>query len=572
MGVEIEESQVTDAENCVVLKCIKSWQRAYSFTTNSNLFTLMKPEGPKAPVELGPTYSWAPKSTLPSPSGDIVSDTLESWQGVFDAAAERNPRRAMAIRELALARIHELHKNLRAKLNQQNTKAGIQEKPEHQDGTIQRNIRVLNVALSAFPLNVRVKIIPEEFFALNDSVDEMEQFRKLFQVTQKAIIVMSDAILLDALTLLEKLCESWIQHKWAKTDGREIDDDLSGYRSILLAFPHEALANLPKESFSDDSSFSLQDKIKFLRRNLPSTFDTLRKWFDLKSTTGAFQTARAIHHINRQFDLKSKSEALQTSLSELEAMEARPLPSGLTEKEEAKIYREHVRKVRRIFESLGSNQIRVLDCPYPGESLTSLREKRIAHFSALRADCAARQVRLEEEKKEHARQELIQSEFDAPYRRGCTERESLSRPAKPFAGISDIGSRSGKKSYGVLFGGLFGICLCMALYSLYQDETPSLSWTVLLCALWSSGILLWESNKSQTASIARRSKAWGGKAFKFMVQTLAWALGGVFAFVLISGSMNPGRTFTFQNSLFAGCIVAVARVALVLLLSQDSKK
>ena len=410
----------------------------------------------------------------------------------------------MAIRQLHLARIHVLHKNLRAKLNQQNAKTGIQEKPGQQGGTIQSYIMPLKLALSAFPLNVRVKIVPEDFFTLSDSVDEMEQFRKLFEVTQNAIIVMSDAILLDALTLLEKLCESWIQHKWAKTDGREIDDDLSDYRSILLAFPREALANLPKESFSDDSSFSLQDKIKFLRRNLPSTFDTLRKWFDLKSTSGSFQSARAIH-------LKSTSEALQTALSELEAMEARPLPSGLTEKEEAKIYREHVRKVRRIFESLGSDQVRVLDCPNPGESLTSLREKRIAHFSALRADYAARQVKLEEEKKEHARQELMQSEFDAPYRRGCTERESLSRPAKPFAGISDIGSSSGKKSYGVLFGGLFGISLCMALYSLYQDETPSLSWTVLLCALWASGILLWESNKQQAASIARRSKAWGAK-------------------------------------------------------------
>ena len=239
----------------------------------------MKPEGQNAPVELGLTYSLSPTSGI-----DVVSDTLESWQDVFDKAAKRNPRRAMAIRQLHLARIHVLHKNLRAKLNQQNAKTGIQEKPGQQGGTIQSYIMPLKLALSAFPLNVRVKIVPEDFFTLSDSVDEMEQFRKLFEVTQNAIIVMSDAILLDALTLLEKLCESWIQHKWAKTDGREIDDDLSDYRSILLAFPREALANLPKESFSDDSSFSIQDKIRFLRRNLPPTLDILRKWFDHKST------------------------------------------------------------------------------------------------------------------------------------------------------------------------------------------------------------------------------------------------------------------------------------------------
>lgn len=41
-------------------------------------------------------------SLAPTAGIDVVSDTLESWQGVFDAAARRNPTRAMAIREKGL--------------------------------------------------------------------------------------------------------------------------------------------------------------------------------------------------------------------------------------------------------------------------------------------------------------------------------------------------------------------------------------------------------------------------------------------------------------------------------------
>lgn len=51
-------------------------------------------------------FSLSPQSGI-----DIVSDTLESWQGVFDAAAKRNPTRAMAIRDLAQQRINKLGEN-----------------------------------------------------------------------------------------------------------------------------------------------------------------------------------------------------------------------------------------------------------------------------------------------------------------------------------------------------------------------------------------------------------------------------------------------------------------------------
>lgn len=244
----------------------------------------MKLEDQKAPVELGPTYSFAPKSTLPSPSGDVVIDALESWQGVFDSAAKRNPTRTMALRQNALNEMRKLNVNLRAKLNQQNRKADIQEKQEQQGEAIKSNFRKLYSLLSHFPSDMRIKIIPEGYYGPSDSADEMEQLREVFELTQNAIFVMSDAILLDAIKLLEKLCDSWIQHKWAKTDGPEINEDLSNYRYFILTFPPEALANLPKESFSDDSSFSIQDKIRFLRRNLPPTLDILRKWFDHKST------------------------------------------------------------------------------------------------------------------------------------------------------------------------------------------------------------------------------------------------------------------------------------------------
>ncbi|CAB4164963.1 hypothetical protein UFOVP817_18 [uncultured Caudovirales phage] len=49
------------------------------------------------------TFSLSPASGI-----DIVSDTLESWQDVFDKAAKRNPTRAMAIRDLAQQRINRL--------------------------------------------------------------------------------------------------------------------------------------------------------------------------------------------------------------------------------------------------------------------------------------------------------------------------------------------------------------------------------------------------------------------------------------------------------------------------------
>lgn len=48
-------------------------------------------------------FSLSPQSGI-----DIVSDTLESWQEVFDKAAKRNPARAMAIRDLAQQRINRL--------------------------------------------------------------------------------------------------------------------------------------------------------------------------------------------------------------------------------------------------------------------------------------------------------------------------------------------------------------------------------------------------------------------------------------------------------------------------------
>jgi len=53
--------------------------------------------------KMGSTFSLSPQSGI-----DIVSDTLESWQDVFDKAAKRNPARAMAIRDLAQQRINRL--------------------------------------------------------------------------------------------------------------------------------------------------------------------------------------------------------------------------------------------------------------------------------------------------------------------------------------------------------------------------------------------------------------------------------------------------------------------------------
>lgn len=43
----------------------------------------------------------------------------------------------------------------------------------------------------------------------------------------------------------------------------------------------------------------------------------------------------------------------------------------------------------------------------------------------------------------------------------------------------------------VLLGGVFAICACICVYSLSEDEQPSLSWAVLLCGMWAAAVWLW---------------------------------------------------------------------------------
>jgi hypothetical protein len=59
----------------------------------------------------------------------------------------------------------------------------------------------------------------------------------------------------------------------------------------------------------------------------------------------------------------------------------------------------------------------------------------------------------------------------------------------------------------VLVSGLFVICVAVTLYSLSQDDSPSLSWATILCGMWSAGVWLWQSwmlpSKAKLVTFAR---------------------------------------------------------------------
>jgi hypothetical protein len=61
----------------------------------------------------------------------------------------------------------------------------------------------------------------------------------------------------------------------------------------------------------------------------------------------------------------------------------------------------------------------------------------------------------------------------------------------------------------VLVSGLFVICVAVTLYSLSQDDSPSLSWATILCGMWSAGVWLWQPwmlpSKARLAKLARVS-------------------------------------------------------------------
>jgi hypothetical protein len=48
----------------------------------------------------------------------------------------------------------------------------------------------------------------------------------------------------------------------------------------------------------------------------------------------------------------------------------------------------------------------------------------------------------------------------------------------------------------ILVAGLFAICTTVAAYSLYEDNDPPLTWTLLLCGIWSTGVWLWGEHLS----------------------------------------------------------------------------
>jgi hypothetical protein len=61
----------------------------------------------------------------------------------------------------------------------------------------------------------------------------------------------------------------------------------------------------------------------------------------------------------------------------------------------------------------------------------------------------------------------------------------------------------------VLVGGLFAICVAVTIYSLNEGDSPSLSWTTILCGMWSAGVWLWQPwmlpSKTRLAKLARVS-------------------------------------------------------------------
>ena len=93
-GVSVRsDKEITDSTAAVYMKLAKE---GYAASVEDGRAVLRgKP--------VGSTFSLSPTSGI-----DIVSDTLESWQDVFDKAAKRNPTRAMAIRDLAQQRINRL--------------------------------------------------------------------------------------------------------------------------------------------------------------------------------------------------------------------------------------------------------------------------------------------------------------------------------------------------------------------------------------------------------------------------------------------------------------------------------
>lgn len=59
----------------------------------------------------------------------------------------------------------------------------------------------------------------------------------------------------------------------------------------------------------------------------------------------------------------------------------------------------------------------------------------------------------------------------------------------------------------VLIGGVFVICAAISIYALSEKDSPSLSWTLILCGMWSAGVWLWRPwmlpAKSQLLKVAR---------------------------------------------------------------------
>lgn len=187
--------------------------------------------------DTGSTFSLSPQSGI-----DIVSDTLESWQDVFDKAAKRNPTRAMAIRDLAQQRINRLGEmwaadrwtakgdKIRAVVEKR-TKGSLDDEQAMREALIEgeklaanmeasqakaeakaeaaawrqeaddmqaddwspreslvRDMRVLNVALSAFPPEVRAKVTGGSMVKLAGLATERARYKAIQKALEKAIV------------------------------------------------------------------------------------------------------------------------------------------------------------------------------------------------------------------------------------------------------------------------------------------------------------------------------------------------------------------------------------------------
>lgn len=195
-----------------------------------------------------------------------------------------------------------------------------------------------------------------------------------------------------------------------------------------------------------------------------------------------------------------------------------------------KLYRMELKKdirlMREIFELYNPSMLRFMDFPEVGECTASLRLKRERHVeAAVTALQTYASIQIQEAKKDH-------------------EAKST--------GALELKKRT-------LISGLFFICIIIAAYSLYKDENPPLTWTILLCGMWSAGAWLWNQE------IASK---YGGKVFS-RIKRLLMVLLKVFGFPVAACTIfyiytsslehNKGRS-VLSGTLSLAAIIMVAEI------------